>query len=91
VTFTDWPPRMERFWIGNDGSKTGLHHDMTEGILCVLKGRKKLTFFPRSHFMDLYPSLEHNNLEGFRGSEVNIVLDIFKLQLLLELISFAVL
>ncbi len=43
------------FWVNNGNVDSGLHYDKSEGIMCVLNGRKIVTLFPPSDSQYLYP------------------------------------
>lgn len=42
-------------WISSEYNDTGLHYDDDDGILCVLKGKKKVILYPPSDTHNLYP------------------------------------
>ena len=41
--------------MNNGNVDSGLHYDKSEGIMCVLNGRKIVTLFPTSDSKYLYP------------------------------------
>jgi len=48
-------------WISSEYNDTGLHYDDVDGILCVLKGKKKVILYPPSDTNNLYPIKMKNN------------------------------
>ena len=42
-------------WISSSSHDTGLHYDNFYGLLCVIKGKKKVTLFPKEDTKYLYP------------------------------------
>ncbi len=45
-------------WFGGAGNVTPLHFDRDNNFFAQLHGRKHLTLFDPSHFLDLYPNLD---------------------------------
>ncbi len=45
-------------WFGGAGNVTPLHFDRDNNFFAQLAGRKQMTLFDPSHFLDLYPNLD---------------------------------
>jgi hypothetical protein len=58
------PLGMANLWIGSGGNTSSLHFDPLDGVLGVLRGRKRLVIFPPAATRNLYPILQPSNPLG---------------------------
>eukprot|EP01048_Picozoa_sp_COSAG05_P000474 COSAG05_NODE_12_length_37297_cov_117.537072_37_plen_485_part_00 len=58
----------DQLWVGDNGLVTPLHYDILHGMLCQIRGRKRVTIFPPSDFHAMLPLPATH--PGARGSNI---------------------